>query len=142
VVEAAERVEFSREPSSLLGDETVLVVEDDEQVRRLATRTLSALGYRVIEAASGREALLHCDRASEDIALLLTDVVMPEMSGKELVELIAARQPTLKVLYMSGYTENAIARRGVIEPGTHMLPKPFTPEQLGRKVRQMLDNGP
>ena len=139
VVEDPDRSPVARAPESLQGTETILVVEDDDQVRKLAARALTRLGYRVIEAAGGSEALEACSNSEERIDLLLTDVVMPDMSGKQLVERLSPQRPEMKVLYMSGYTANAIVHRGVIDADTHMLPKPFAPETLARKVRELLD---
>jgi CheY-like chemotaxis protein len=121
------------------GTEAVLVAEDDDQVRKLIARTLTQLGYRVFEAANGREASRWFEQSTRSIDLLLTDVVMPEMSGKDLVDSISGRRPGMKVLYMSGYTPDAIVHQGVLEPGTHLLQKPFTPSALASKVREMLD---
>ena len=95
-----------------------------------------ALGYRVIAAVDGSEALQRC---TSEVTLVLTDVVMPAMSGKELVEHLTRRMPALRVLYMSGYAANAIVDRGVLEAGTQLLHKPFTPVELARKVRAVLD---
>jgi two-component system cell cycle sensor histidine kinase/response regulator CckA len=138
VVEETDRAPIVRQLESLRGTETILVAEDDDQVRKLAARALTRLGYRVLEAANGSAALI-AGETPDEIHLLLTDVVMPEMSGKQLVEKLAPTRPTMKVLYMSGYTANAIMHRGVLDPGTHMLQKPFAPDTLARKVRELLD---
>jgi CheY-like chemotaxis protein len=126
-------------PESRGGAETVLVVEDDERVRAIAVRALGEAGYRVIASANGREALALLDRFPEAVHLLLTDVVMPEMGGRDLARDVAARRPDVKVLYVSGYTENAIVHHGVLEAGVHYLAKPFTPSTLQAKVRAVLD---
>jgi CheY-like chemotaxis protein len=120
----------------------VLLVEDDEQVRKLATRTLRRFGYTVLEAANGQAALAKCEQVGTPIDLVITDVVMPVMSGKELVDRLGKIQPGARVLFMSGYTPDAIVHRGVLARGTHMLQKPFTPQQLGQKVREALDAEP
>ena len=121
------------------GSETVLVVEDEEPVRMLAQRLLVAKGYTVLTAAGGDEALAVAADASTPVSLLLTDVVMPGMSGRELASRLADQLPGLKVLYMSGYTDDDIVRHGVLDPRTPFLPKPFTPDGLLRKIRDMLD---
>jgi len=121
------------------GTETVLLAEDEEVVRRLAREVLSGNGYKVIEAGNGREALLVAEAYRGEINLLLTDVVMPKMSGRELTERIRRIRPDLRILYMSGYTDDAILRHGVLENGIPFLQKPFTPEGLSRKVREVLD---
>lgn len=121
------------------GDETVLVVEDNEMVRRLALRVLRGQGYTALEATSGEEALEKAAMHPGPIHLLLTDVVMPEMSGKELLGRLQQVRPGLRVLYMSGYTDNVIARHGMLEPGTPFIQKPFTPQALAHKVRAVLD---
>jgi CheY-like chemotaxis protein len=123
------------------GTETILVVEDEEALRNVARRTLDAAGYRVLIAADGEEALLTGARHAGDIHLLLTDVVMPHMSGKVLAQQLSRTRPTLKVLYMSGYTDDAIVHHGVLDAGTHFLGKPFTGADLVRKVREVLDGG-
>lgn len=120
------------------GKERVLVVEDDEQVRRLCVRALQHAGYEALEAPSPAAAIELAERDSGAIDLLLTDVVMPRMGGRELAETLARARPGLRVLYMSGYTENAIAHQGVLERGVALLEKPFTPEQLAAKVRDVL----
>jgi two-component system cell cycle sensor histidine kinase/response regulator CckA len=137
----AAALEDDAEPTSRRsgGVETILVVEDEEALRKVALRSLLAAGYKVLTAADGDEALLLNAKHTEDIDLLLTDVVMPRMSGRVLAEQIAKARPTVKVLYMSGYTDNAIVHHGVLDPGTHFLPKPFTSVDLTRKVRDVLD---
>ena len=123
------------------GSETVLLVEDSEFVRRLLRELLGQCGYKVLEASQGHEALRLSNEYEGRIDLLLTDMVMPRMSGRELAAQLAPQRPTMKVLYMSGYTEEAITRHGVLDPGTAFLEKPFTPETLARKLRQILDPG-
>ena len=120
------------------GQETILVVEDEDALRQLARRLLERLGYQVLEAANPNEALEVCARHDGGIHLLLTDVVMPQMSGKELAERIRATKPGLKTLFMSGYAAETIAQRGVLEEGIHFLPKPFSPDDLAKKVREAL----
>ncbi|MBF8259935.1 MAG: PAS domain S-box-containing protein, partial [Actinobacteria bacterium] len=122
------------------GTETILLAEDEEVVRRLAREILSGNGYKVLEAGNGREALLLSEAHRGEIHLLLTDVVMPKMSGRELTERIRLQRPDLRILYMSGYTDDAILRHGVLEDGIPFLQKPFTPEELTRKVREVLDS--
>jgi len=121
------------------GHETVLLVEDATPVRTLARRSLEARGYRVLDAADGRAALEISARHDGDIDLLLTDVVMPGMSGRELAERLAPLRPGMKVLYTSGYTDDAMVRQGVLTAGVAFLPKPFVPDTLARKVRDVLD---
>jgi len=121
------------------GKETILIVEDAEEVRKLAGQILRRHGYRVLEASLGGEALILCEQFKETIHLLLTDVVMPGMSGRELAGRILGLHPEVKVLYMSGYTENVIAHHGFLEKGLNYIQKPFTLESLVRKVREVLD---
>jgi hypothetical protein len=120
------------------GTATVLVVEDQEEVRKYAAAALKAYGYRVLQAESAGEALLFCERASEPIDLVLTDVVMPRLSGGELAARLKERWPGIKVLFMSGYAEDAIARHGVLEPDAVLIQKPFSPDQLAGKVREVM----
>ena len=127
-------------PDSLEGTETVLLVEDMGLVRKLAVRTLRARGYTVIEAASGGEAFLECEKHGGEIDILVTDVVMPQMSGTRLHERLLKINPSLKVLFISGYTEEAIAHHGNLTPGINFLAKPFRPEELARSVRAVLDS--
>jgi two-component system cell cycle sensor histidine kinase/response regulator CckA len=121
------------------GHETLLLVEDDEQVRELTHSVLVACGYHVLLAENGQAALKICEQHGRDIDLLVTDVVMPGISGREVASQVTARWPNIKVLYMSGYTENSIVHHGVLENGTFFLAKPFTPTTLANKVRGVLD---
>ena len=120
------------------GSETVLLVEDDEALRTLAREILSILGYTVLEATSPSEALRLAEGHPGTIHVLLTDVVMPQMNGRQVADHLLVARPDLKVLFMSGYTDAAIVQHGVLEPGTHFLQKPFTPDGLGRKLREVL----
>jgi signal transduction histidine kinase/CheY-like chemotaxis protein len=120
------------------GSETILVVEDEEAVRKLAVRILERQGYKVIEAGDGGEALCLCEQRKEPVHLILTDVVMPEMSGRQLVDQFRQVWQDFKVLYMSGYTDNTIVSHGVLEKGVNYIQKPFTPDALARKVYEVL----
>ncbi len=140
------RVEDAAEPrdpvrvskSQAGGSETVLLVEDEESVRQLVRETLEAKGYKVLEADNGEAALRLVSQHAGPLHLLVTDVVMPGMSGRELSSQLGASHPQTKVLYLSGYTEDAIVHEGVLEPGTAFLQKPFTLQMLSRKVREVL----
>ena len=121
------------------GSETILVVEDDETVRNLASQILKHQGYRVLEASGGEEALGLYGVMKEPIHLILTDVVMPRMSGRELADHFILLYPEMKILYMSGYTDDAIVHHGVLEEGVNYIQKPFTMEGLAKKVREVLD---
>jgi CheY-like chemotaxis protein len=120
------------------GSETILVVEDLAEVRTFAAAALEAYGYRVIQAENAAEALLTCEREPGCIHLVLTDVVMPNLGGPELASRLRTLRPGIKVLLMSGYTDNAIAINGALEERFHFIEKPFSPEQLARKVRAVL----
>ena len=123
------------------GTETLLVVEDEPSVRHLARGVLEAQGYEVLSASNGQDAL-HVAREHKGppIRLVVTDVIMPLMGGKVMAEWLKTTYPDLKILFTSGYTDDAIAQHGVLEPGVEFLPKPYTPATLARKVREMLDN--
>jgi two-component system cell cycle sensor histidine kinase/response regulator CckA len=121
------------------GSETLLLVEDEAAVRGSVRRLLERQGYTVVEARHGAEALRIAESGEPPIDLVLTDLVMPEMGGRELVDRLRARQPSLKVLYMSGYSERAVTVDGVMPPATGFMEKPFTIEQLTRRTREILD---
>ena len=118
----------------------ILMVEDDIGVRELVRQVLQRQGYTLLEAQNGQEALRLSAYYSGPIHLLLTDVVMPGMSGKALASELAQTRPDLKILFMSGYTDEAIAQHGVLDAGVAFLQKPFSPSPLARKVRAVLDS--
>jgi CheY-like chemotaxis protein len=124
--------------TELGGTETVLVVEDQTEVRRLITGVLASYGYQVLEAPSGGSALTEAQEYPARIDLLLTDVIMPDMTGKDVADRLRPARPEMKVLYVSGYSGEVIAHRGALEAGVAYLAKPFTPTLLVRKVRQVL----
>jgi len=121
------------------GTETILLTEDDAPLRRLAQRVLEQQGYTVLPAATPTEALAIANAGGAAIDLLVTDVVMPEMNGRALAELIVASDPEIRVLYMSGYTDDAVVRRGVLQHGMHFIQKPFDPDLFAHRVRETLD---
>jgi DNA-binding NtrC family response regulator len=127
-------------PAVPRGTETVLVVEDEEMVRNLVRETLERAGYRVLDAAGPFEARRISEQHRQPIQLLITDVVMPKVSGRELAEQLTARRPDMKVLYMSGYTDNAITASGILTREVAFLQKPFTPAALTEKVRDVLES--
>jgi len=134
--EVRERIKEGELPR---GSETILVVEDEEEVRKLAVRILQMQGYSVLEAPHGDGALLYCERHEGPIHMMVTDVVMPGMSGAELARRLAPLHPEMKVLYMSGYTDDAIVHHGVLGEGIYYIQKPFMVDALIRKVREVLD---
>jgi CheY-like chemotaxis protein len=128
------------QPTELVGgSETILLVEDEAMVRTLTRDNLRDFGYEVMEASNGEEALTICSQHDGAIDLVLTDVVMPLMSGRELIDRLKATCPDIKTLYMSGYTDDAIVHHGVLDADTQFLEKPFTLDGLARKVREVLD---
>jgi DNA-binding NtrC family response regulator len=131
--------ERTEAPAASKGSETILLVEDEEAVRELASRILSAKGYNVVPAKSVKEAEQWAEEHLDEIHLLLTDIIMPGTSGRELARRIIAKHPQTRVLYMSGYTDNVLAQGGVLEAGLSFLQKPFTPSALVQKVRDVLD---
>ena len=134
------RARHSAPVVALLGTETVLVVEDEDGVRRMVLKILGNLGYTVLEAAGGEQALAVAEGHPGPIHLLFTDVVMPGMGGRDLATRLAASRPEVRVLYMSGYTDDAIAHHGVLDPGVAFIQKPFGYAFVARKVREVLDN--
>ena len=139
VAEAATAAAPAPAPQTAQGHETILLVEDEASVRGFTERTLSARGYRILGAADAEEALTVFKGHPETISLLLTDVVLPGMNGRKLYDHLKAADPRLKVIYTSGYTDNAIVHQGVLDAGTIFIQKPFTADALARKVRQVLD---
>jgi len=141
VEEFPKETKHKPEPAEILkGTETILAVEDEMEVRKLVAQILTGQGYTVIEASDGKEAMkVARENAGKKIHLLLTDVVMPGMSGRELAITLGLHHPKMKVLYMSGYTDNAIVHHGVLEEGVNYIQKPFTLNALARKVREVLD---
>ena len=136
-VQAAEAVPAT--PADVRGTETVLLVEDESAVRAIARETLRARGFKVLEAEDGEGALRVAEGTPDTIDLLLTDVVMPGISGRAVADRLTAQRPGLRVLYMSGYTADALGQHGVLDAGISYLQKPFAPDQLSRKVREVLD---
>lgn len=121
------------------GTETILLVEDEEQVRQIAQRILTDLGYDVLEATNGQEALTVAQQHDGNIDLTITDVVMPQLSGRELIERLGPLRPEMKVLYMSGYTDDAIVRHGLLDEQLEFIQKPFAADAFARKIRSVLD---
>ena len=139
--DAPETTETAAAPiGSWGGSETVLLVEDEDAVRGLARQILEQEGYSVLEASRGEEAISLCAAYEQPIELLLTDVVMPETSGKEVADRLLTMRPKIKVLFMSGYTDEAIVHHGVLDPKVQFIQKPFTPVALAKKVREVIDS--
>jgi CheY-like chemotaxis protein len=126
-------------PETPHGKECVLLVEDDDTVRSVTLRMLQELGYRVVEAGSAAEALARAQEEQGRIDLLLTDVVMPGGSGRELAEALTASRPGIAVLFMSGYTPDVVLRQGVVQESAAFISKPFTPQALAEAIRHALD---
>jgi CheY-like chemotaxis protein len=120
------------------GEETLILVEDESLVREIVSEALSGLGYTVLSCATGEQALEEVARHQGAIHLLLTDVVLPGMSGRELATRLAERRPEIKVLFTSGHAEDVLGPHGVLDSSTHFIGKPYSPESLARKVRDVL----
>jgi CheY-like chemotaxis protein len=141
--EAAETPEPAVTPGAMpRGSETILLVEDEAGVRKLAYDALTRQGYTVLECSGGAEALDHCARHHGRIDLLLTDLVMPDLSGGELARRVQQLYPGITTLYMTGYAEDTVVRQGIVDTSVSLLRKPFTPQALTRKVREILDSPP
>jgi len=138
-VEPEARVEYAAPPR---GTETILLVEDADSLRLLVRELLEEAGYTVLEAGAPDKALSLAETTPGPIDLLLTDMVMPRMSGKDLATRVAAVKPAARVVFMSGYSDQALGDQGTLEPGTHFLQKPFTMDALMRTVRRALDERP
>ena len=140
VIDTSEVVEVGDSTTELpTGTETILLVEDEETVRTLTRQILEMCGYTIHEAQNGREALVLCEKHVGRIDLLMTDVVMPEMGGRELAETILRSCPQMRVLFTSGYTDDAVVRHGVIDASTNFIQKPYATDELAQKVRGILD---
>ncbi len=139
IKKVAEESSTKKFPAMESGTETILVVDDEASIRKLVSDTLTPLGYKILEATNGEEALA-CYRENHDtIDLLLTDVVMPKMTGKKLAQILLQEYSGLKVLYMSGYTDNVIAQKGILDRDIHFLNKPLVPSILTKKIREVLE---
>jgi signal transduction histidine kinase len=138
IKKVAEESSTKKIPAMESGTETILVVDDEASIRKLVRDTLEPLGYKILEAANGEEALAYYRDNHDTIDLLLTDVVMPKMTGKKLAELLLQEYPGLKILYMSGYTDNVITHKGILDRGIHFLNKPLVPSILTKKIREVL----
>ena len=121
------------------GTETVLIVEDEDILRNLCVQILEQLGYRVLQARNGPEAIAEAQGYGDRIDLLLTDVVMPGMNGRDLATQLVLHHPEMRVLFTSGYTENAIVHHGVLDDEVSFLGKPYSPSSLAKKIRKVLD---
>jgi DNA-binding response OmpR family regulator len=139
---AEESSPATSQPNEAGGCETVLLVEDEESVRELVRLTLAARGYKVLEAENGECGLRVAEEFKDDIDILITDVVMPGIGGRELAKRLVALRPSTCVLYLSGYTEDAVITHGGLGPSTAFLQKPFTLQNLAKKVREVLRSKP
>ena len=143
VEDATEELSPAQSPQNEAGGcETVLLVEDEESVRELVRVTLVSRGYNVLEAENGERGLRAAESYKEHIHILITDVVMPGIGGRELAKLLLAQRPGMSVLYLSGYTEDAVVTQGALGPGTGFLQKPFTLQNLAKKVREVIRSQP
>jgi CheY-like chemotaxis protein len=138
---AASDTPVDQQAGSVAGHETVLVVEDEPMVRAISVESLEMLGYRVLQASNGEEALEVARAHAGTIDLVVSDVVMPVMGGPALVQRLRIERPNIKVLFVSGYTDDAIVRQGVLEPGVEFLQKPFALAALARRLREILGGG-
>jgi len=139
VADSAERSSPAQSPApEKAGSETILLVEDEESVRELVRETLTSRGYKVLEAEHGEAGLRIAESCAEQIDLLITDVVMPGIGGRELAKKLSEIRPGINILYLSGYTEDAVFSQGSLGPGSAFLQKPFTLQNLARKVREVL----
>ena len=136
---AAEKLTKKVFPAMKKGVETILVADDEISIRELVRDTLEPLGYNIIEASDGEEALELFHQSDFKIDMLLTDVIMPKMTGKKLAETLIAEKPEFKVLYMSGYTDNVIAHQGVLDENIEFINKPLVPSLLTKKIREVLE---
>ena len=141
VDQPVEQIDERIDEATPRGGETILLVEDEEIVRKLTTAILKEHGYKVIDAENGMKALEILGQTREEIDLLITDVIMPAMSGRELADQAKSLRPNMNLLFISGYTDDAIVHHGVLDEGTPFLEKPFSPDTLARKVREILDKG-
>lgn len=125
-----------------VGSGTILLVEDDENVRRMATQMLKILGYTIFAAASPQDALTICREVAQPIDCVVTDVIMPGMSGRQLVEEISTLRPGIRALYMSGYTSDVIAPHGVLDEGASFIQKPFDMNAIHQKIQEVMNSSP
>ncbi len=139
VFEQVDSLAQTRLDEDMIGSETIMLVEDEDVVRRLARRVLESRGYNIIEASNGGEAFVLFEQNPRNIDLLLTDVIMPNMSGKQLFDRLLKIKPDLKALFMSGYNDDVVAHHGVLEKNTYFISKPYHPKDLLKKVRQLLE---
>ncbi|MBI4377303.1 MAG: response regulator [Elusimicrobia bacterium] len=136
----AHQTEESRSPVPSLAHETILLVEDDDALRKLFRRVLASQGYQVIEASDGTGALAAARLHEGAIDLLVTDVIMPGLNGRQLADRLSATRPEMKALFVSGYTDHAVVHNGIVDPGIELLQKPFLPSELAERIRKMLDD--